>query len=129
MARGRLAYLLLRIGAAFAFLYPAIRAIYDPTSWIGYFPRFILDAPSWIGFSVDPLVLLNGFGAIEVVLALWILSGRNIRIPATLATLTLVAIVAVNWTLMDLVFRDLSIAAMTLALAFWPRGGAAASSA
>lgn len=114
MRREQIAHLTLRIGVAFAFLYPPLRAIYDPVSWLGYFPHLLTSLP------IDTLVLLHGFGAIEIVLALWILSGRNIRIPAVLATLLLLVIVAFNWADIDIVFRDISIALMTLALAFWP---------
>jgi uncharacterized membrane protein YphA (DoxX/SURF4 family) len=114
MQREQIAFVALRSGAAFAFLYPPLRAVYDPISWIAYFPHFIRTLP------IDSLVLLHGFGVIEVILALWILSGRNIRIPSVLATLMLLGIVVFNWADLDVVFRDLSIAAMTLALALWP---------
>jgi uncharacterized membrane protein YphA (DoxX/SURF4 family) len=117
MRREQIAHLTLRIGAAFAFLYPPVRAIYDPISWIGYFPHFITALP------IDPLILLHGFGILEAVLAVWILSGKNIRIPAILATLMLLGIVGYNLGDMDLLFRDISIACMTLALACWPRVG------
>lgn len=110
-----MAHFLLRAGVAFALLYPAIRAIFDPVSWVSYFPSAVRALP------IDSLVLLHAFGIIEVILALWILSGRNIRIPAALATLMLLAIVAVNFGQMDVLFRDLSIAMMALALFVWPR--------
>ena len=36
------AYLLLRIGAALAFLYPPLSALFgDPYTWLGYFPPFV----------------------------------------------------------------------------------------
>ncbi|MFI5260495.1 MAG: hypothetical protein ACHQU0_01735 [Candidatus Paceibacteria bacterium] len=114
MQREPIAYFALRVGAAFAFLYPPIKAISDPISWIGYFPRFITSLP------VDPLILLHGFGIIEVILALWVLSGKHIRIPAVLMTLMLLGIVGFNLGDMDLLFRDISIACMTLALALLP---------
>jgi uncharacterized membrane protein YphA (DoxX/SURF4 family) len=117
MKREEIAHLALRIGAAFAFLYPAIRAIYDPISWIGYFPRFITALP------VDPLVLLHGFGMIEVILALWLLSGKNIRIPAILMTLMLLGIIVFNLGDIDIIFRDISIALMTFSLALCPKWG------
>lgn len=121
MGRERLAHIALRGGAAFAFLYPAIRAIYDPTTWLAYFPPAVLDLPGQLGIPIEPLVLLHGFGVLEVILALWILWGKSIRIPAVLATIILLAIVAFDWTEIDVTFRDLSIAAMTLALALWPK--------
>ena len=121
MERERLAHVTLRVGVAFAFLYPPLQALSDPISWLGYFPHFLLVLPAHLGFPVDSLVFLHGFGVIEAILALWILSGRAIRIPAILATLMLLAIVVFNWADMDIIFRDITIACMTLALAFWPQ--------
>ncbi len=111
----RSANVLLRLGVAFAFLYPPLAALSDPTSWFAYFPRFIRDLP------VPEAVLLNGFGLLEVAIALWILSGWRVFIPATIATALLVAIVVFNWNAFDVVFRDLSIAAMSAALAIEAR--------
>ena len=111
-------HVMLRIGVAFAFLYPALRAIFDPVSWLAYFPTVIRDLP------IDSLVLLHGFGAIEVAIALWLLSGWKILTPALLAALMLVGIVAFNTADMDVVFRDLSIAMMAFALILWPKAQA-----
>lgn len=117
----KIAHAVLRLGLAFAFLYPPIAALYDADSWFGYFPRFIRELP------IAPDVLLGGFGLIEVIIALWILSGYKIRIPSALAAGMLIAIVGFNMGTFDVVFRDLSIAAMALALAFWPDPDRAAS--
>ena len=103
--------LLLRLGVALAFLYPPISALMDPYAWIGYFPSFITALP------IDSTLLLHGFGLVEVVIGLWILSGRNIFIPSALATLMLIAIVVFNLSQFQVLFRDVSIAAMSLALA------------
>lgn len=110
----RQAHFALRFGLAFAFLYPPLAAIADPLSWEGYFPHFLRALP------IPPLVLLHGFGLIEVAIAVWVLSGRAIRLPAALAALMLLAIVAFNTNQFDVVFRDLSIATMAIALALWP---------
>lgn len=112
---------MLRIGVAFAFLYPALRAIFDPVSWLSYFPNFIRDVP------IDSLILLHGFGAVEVAIALWLLSGWKILTPALLAALMLVGIVAFNTADMDVVFRDLSIAIMAFALVLWPKAQVSAA--
>lgn len=106
--------LLLRIGAAFAFLYPPLDAVLNPYSWIGYIPQFARG-------MVDDMVLLHAFGLIEIVLAVWILSGRRIFWPCIAATLILLAIVAFNLRDFEVLFRDLSIAALTLALALMHR--------
>ena len=110
MKRERLIDLILRAGAAFALLFPAINAIFDSDAWIGYFPRFMR------GIVPDP-VLLHAFGAIEVVIALWLLSGKHLFWPASAATCLLAAVVLFNVNGFQVVFRDLSIAALTLALA------------
>lgn len=105
----RTADLILRVGLAFAFLYPPISAITDPITWIGYIPKFMLQ------FGSD-IVLLHVFGVFEAAIALWILSGKRIMIPSFIACGTLIVIVLFNLSSFDVVFRDLSIAAIALAL-------------
>lgn len=107
--------LLLRVGVSLAFLYPPFDALANPDSWIGYFPKFVHLAAQPLG--VSDLVLLHGFGIIEVVIALWILSGKKIFWPSLAATAMLVAIVVFNLPQFEVLFRDLSIAAASLALA------------
>lgn len=106
----RTLHFLLRAGLAFAFLYPAVNALFDPYSWLGYFPAFMHGI-------VPDAVLLHSFGAVEVILALWIVSGKHIFIPSAIATLMLLAIVLFNLQNFQVVFRDVSIAAMAAALA------------
>src|SRR3989344_6625007 len=103
--------LLLRIGVAFAFIYPAFAAFSDPYSWVGYFPRFLLDM---VG---NDLALLYALGALQIVLAIWILFGKKIFYPSIIATAMLLMIVVFNWPQMDVLFRDLSLAFMSGALA------------
>ena len=116
MGNERVVFLLLRLGVAFAFLYPPVSAFLNPAAWVGYFPPFLLDL-----FAGQEASLLNAFGVFEVVIGLWILSGKKIFVPSALAALSLVAIVAFNFSQMDVVFRDLSIAAAAAALALMSR--------
>lgn len=102
---------LLRLGVAFSFLYPPVSAWFNPYAWVGYFPTFIVDMS-----PVSDLTLLHLFGILEIALGLWILFGKKILVPAALATLSLFLIVTFNWTQMDVLFRDLPIALMALAL-------------
>lgn len=112
--------LLLRVGVAFAFLYPPIAALTDPDSWIGYFPKAVQLLP------IDSMVLLHAFGVIEVVIALWILFGKRIFIPSVFATVILVVIVATHLKNFDVLFRDIPIAFMSAALAVMHRSRATA---
>lgn len=107
----RISSLILRAGIAFAFLYPPIDALFDPVTWAGYLPHAVR------GFVPD-LVLLHSFGLLEVVIALWILSGKKIFIPSVLATAILLVIVFFNLQDFQIIFRDVSIAAISAALAF-----------
>lgn len=113
---------LLRIAVAFAFAYPAIDEIFDPASWLGYFPHFILatyDALIGVPLKLSEVVLLHTFGLFEVALALWVLIGTRVRIPAVIMALVLFAIVGFNLdpSNFSVLFRDVSIALAALALA------------
>ncbi len=105
--------LLLRAGVAFAFIYPAVAAYLDPISWIGYFPAFIRD----LAGTGNELVLLHTFGLSELAIAAWLLFGKRHLVPSALAALYLGAIVVLNAGQMDVVFRDISILLMALAVA------------
>jgi uncharacterized membrane protein YphA (DoxX/SURF4 family) len=109
MSREQWVQSILRIGLAFAFLFPPINALFDPYSWLGYFPGFTR------GY-VDDMLLLHGFGVAEVVIALWLLSGWKVFWPALAALLMLIGIVYFDRADFQVLFRDLSIAAMALAL-------------
>ncbi len=109
MRAEKLASIVLRAGAAFAFLYPPINALSDPYAWIGYFPPFTR------GYVPDE-VLLHGFGIVEVVIALWILSGWRVFWPSLAATAMLLGIVVFNLPNFQVLFRDLTIAAMPFSL-------------
>jgi len=110
--------LILRLGVAFAFLYPPVDALFDPVSWFGYFPGYLRH------LAPEP-VLLHGFGLIEVLIALWLLSNKKIFWPSAAAAAILLVIVVSDFADFQVVFRDLSIAAAALALAVdgWRRQG------
>ncbi|MBI2476477.1 MAG: hypothetical protein HYV67_04535 [Candidatus Taylorbacteria bacterium] len=102
--------LILRLGVAFAFIYAAIAGFIDPQSWVGWFPKFMRD-------MVPELLLLQIWGVFEIILGLWILSGKKIFIPSVLASLSLAGLILTNLAAMDIIFRDVTIFAAALALA------------
>lgn len=103
--------LLLRFVLAFALIYPAASAILNPDAWIGYFPAFVFE------LGTPELVLLHGFGAIEIALAVWLISGWRVFYPALATAALLLLIAAFNFTQMDVLFRDIALAGAALALA------------
>lgn len=110
--------LLLRTALAVSFVYPALAAIVDPYSWVGYFPTFVLSL-----IPIDVMVLLHLWGAFEVLLALWVLFARNVFIPSLVMTIALVLVVVANPGQFPILFRDLSIALAGAALAWMHRPG------
>ncbi len=104
--------LLLRIGIAIAFLYPPIDSFFNPNAWLGFFPPFLLG-------HLPDAVMLGAWGIVEVIIALWILSGKRIFLPSVAATLSLILIVFFNIPLIEIVFRDVALACVTATLAWW----------
>jgi len=119
MSQQKIANLFLRLGVGFAFLYPPIDALWNPDSWVGYFPRFVHDAAQQAGIS--DILLLHSFGVFEVILAIWILSGWKVFWPALAAAAMLCTIVITNPSQFEVLFRDLSLAAAAFALAFFAK--------
>ena len=100
----------LRLGISFAFLYAGFSIIFNPELWIGF-------VPLWIS-SIFPG---NGFllthGVIDIIIALWLLSGRAIYYASLVAAFFLFVIVLVNLGSLQIVFRDISIFFAAIALA------------
>jgi len=104
--------LLMRLAVAFAFIYPAVDAWFNPDSWIGYFPGFILDLA---GSNTE--LLLHCWGILEILLALWVLFGVRVYIPSIIMAVALMAVVVANPGQFPILFRDVSIALAALSLA------------
>src|SRR3989338_1315365 len=104
---------ILRIGLAFALLYPAIDSIFFTNSWLGFFPAFVIKSS-----PIDIVALAIIFSLVEIVVALWLLFAKDPLYPALLIFIILVSIVILNYNTFDILFRDVSIAFMALALIF-----------
>lgn len=105
----RLTSLLLRLGLAFAFLYASIASLISPQDWLGYFPLFMRDL-------LPSTVLLATFSGIELFVAIWLVTGWYVRYAALLSAFMLAGIIVANLDLFSIVFRDVSIVVMALAL-------------
>ena len=109
MDRGQLASPVLRVGVAFAFIYAAIDGFVDPDSWVGWFPKSARDI-------VPAETLLRLWGIFQIILSLWIVSGKKIFWPSLVASLSLAGLILTNLGAMDIIFRDVTILAATIAL-------------
>lgn len=111
----RIAHILLRIGLAFTLAYAAIASFLTPTSWIGFFPVFLVRFSS---FFFPQEVLLGMFSTLELFLAVWLLSGFKPILAGICAAGLFAGIFLANIGAMDLVFRDGGLFFAALALAF-----------
>ena len=104
----------LRTGLAVVFLYAAIASLLTPENWVGYFPV-------WLSAVIPVQLLLIAFSLYELLLGLWLLSGKKPFPAAVMTSLTLFAITATNLALLDIVFRDVAILFSALALAVFSK--------
>lgn len=109
MSRGPLVSFLLRAGLAVVFLYAAVSSMLEPTSWLGFLPRFLRD-------MFPENLLLFGFSAFEVVLGLWLLSGKAVFYSSLVSAAALLGIIVFNLAALPIVFRDIAIFFAALAL-------------
>jgi uncharacterized membrane protein YphA (DoxX/SURF4 family) len=109
MKHKQLISLLLRLGIAISFLYAAVSSLINPNAWISFLPSVIIKS----GFAP---ALLIAFSVWEIILGLWLISRRYIRVAAWFAFATLIIIVGANISAMDIVFRDIPILSSAAAL-------------
>ena len=96
----------LRAGLAFVFFYAGIASLLFPQNWIGFFPSFL--RVSWI------LILFSVF---EIILGFWLLSNKRVFYASLVSAIGLFFIIIFNLTLFDLVFRDVGLFFIAIALA------------
>jgi uncharacterized membrane protein YphA (DoxX/SURF4 family) len=102
---------LLRIGLAAVFLYAGISSLQHPLEWIGFLPTFMTKVVA----ATTPIKV---FAIYELVLSIWLLSGKYLKYCALLCALTLTGIVVTNMSQLITTFRDVGLAFMALALFF-----------
>ncbi|GIU68237.1 MAG: hypothetical protein KatS3mg001_087 [Candidatus Pacearchaeota archaeon] len=101
----------LRAGLAVVFFYAAFSSFLFPENWIGFIPLFLKKM-----FSQEILLLL--FSLYEIFLGLWLLSNKKTFYAAFFSAITMFLIIISNIILFDIVFRDIAIMFMAIALAF-----------
>ena len=103
--------LLLRAGLGLMFIYAAVSSFTNPNEWIGYLPQIARD-------HVDGAALLHVFSVWELVLAIWLASGRAVKWAALCVAATLAGVVVSNFGLFAITFRDMALLLCALALYF-----------
>lgn len=102
---------MLRLGLAFVFLYAGVSSLQHPLEWAGYLPSFMATMSAAATF-------IKVFAVAELLLALWLLSGKFVRYAAGIAVLLLAGIVLANPANLIITFRDVGLVFMALALVF-----------
>lgn len=105
---------LLRAGLAVVFLYAGISSLQHPLEWVGFLPTFLTKA-------IAATTLIKVFAIYELVLAVWLISGKLLKYSALLCALTLAGIIVTNPSQLITTFRDVGLAFMALALFFAER--------
>ncbi|MBI2669504.1 hypothetical protein HYX14_06705 [Candidatus Woesearchaeota archaeon] len=105
-----LAGFFLRVGIAIVFLYAAVSAFLNPDAWIGFIP-------GWFRAIIPAGIFMWVYNLYQIGLSLWLLSGKRTFEASIIAGLTLLAIVILNMSALDLVFRDVAILFGAAALA------------
>ena len=100
----------LRSGIAIVFIYAAISAFLNPLAWAGYVPSFVQ--------SIIPVnIFLHMHSIGNIIIGLWLLSGRKTFYASIVSSLALFFIVIFNITSLDIIFRDIAILFASIALA------------
>ena|SRR5258708_1705335 len=105
----RTAVIILRWGLAFVFFYAAIASLINPQDWIGYVPEFVRGI-------LPGNMFLTLFSIFEIVLASFLFIGKQVAVASIVAALALAGVTIMNFNQLDVLFRDVGLAMMALAL-------------
>ena len=107
--REALVSFLLRAGLCVVFLYAGIAALVNPENWIGFVPQ-------WVNIFISRDIFLIMHGITDIVIGLWLISDFKPFWAGLIASLSLSSIIFVNFTQLEIIFRDVAILSAALAL-------------
>ena len=110
-SNNQIANALLRVGLASVLLYAAVSSFVTPSDWIGYLPHFMTA-------RISGNTLLHVFSAYELLLAIWLLSGKFRQLAGLVSAATFAGIIVTNLGVLAITFRDFTMVAASLALVF-----------
>ena len=105
----------LRAGLAVVFLYAGIASLISPENWVGFIPQFIQN-----NFPASILLIL--FSVYEISIGLWLLSNKKIFYASILSSKIMFLIIIFNFSVFDVVFRDIAILFMAISLVILSKG-------
>ncbi len=108
------ASLFLRIGLAFVFIFAALSAFFNSQAWIGYVPTFI-------GNTITRGYFLFVHDIVNLVLGIWLLSGKKTYWAAIVSAIVLAGITLTNLNVFLITFRDVGLFFAAVALAVMSR--------
>lgn len=111
MNNQRHAIILLKIGLSFVFLYTAFHGLYSPELYAVW-------VPSRVAYAMGPYLnfFLYGFFLLEFFLALFVFSKTWSSRVAIVMAFLLIIITAMNYAKLDILFRNIGLICMALAL-------------
>ena len=113
--RNALVSFFLRAGLAVVFLYAGIASLISPENWVGFIPQFIQN-------NFPSSILLILFSVYEISIGLWLLSNKKIFYASILSSATMLLIIIFNFSVFDVVFRDIAILFMAISLVILSKG-------
>ena len=105
--------LLLRLGLSFVFIFAAVSLSLNPSEGMHFLPPFV-------SHIISPSLFLTLFGIYEIILSVWLLSGKFSLYAGLVAAATLVVITGLNFSDFSVLFRNVAIVFASLALASLP---------
>ncbi len=101
---------LLRVGLAFVYGYASIEVYINPINFLKYIPPSVV--------QIVPLnIFLTLFSIFEILLTLWLLSGKKTEYAAIISAFLMLAIIIPNTEFFSVLFRNVAIGFASLALA------------
>ncbi len=101
---------ILQFGLAFVFIYAAIQIFLNPEGFVHYTPEIIFKF-----MSLE--VFMYTFATFEILLSLWIISGKKMIYSSLIAASIMALVIVFNLDLFIVLFRNVAIMCCALALA------------
>ncbi len=99
----------LRLGLAFVYGYAAVEIYLNPANFLKYIPPMVQN-------MIPTDIFLLVFGIFEILLVLWLISGKKTEYAGLISFLLMVGIIIPNTAFFNVLFRNVAIALASLAL-------------